>query len=390
MADSEPMVKPAKKATPAKEKSAPKRRSQRPFPAAIFEESLEFSQKIFVVGSGQPVKRLTLFDELGKSPESGPSRQLIINSGRYGLTKGGIQAESIELTDEGRKCVDDQVTARERARARIDLAINSVEIFKNLYDRFVGNKLPAHAVLTDALKDQGVDSEHLSEAVDTFIVNLRFVGLLQTLSGAERIVPIDMHLDQLPASPALRGPPSYPRVRDGAHNTQLMTSEQAQFESTCFYIAPIGDEGSEARKHSDLFLGSFVEPAVEEFGLTVVRADAIDKPGIITRQIIDYVMRSRIVIADLSYHNPNVFYELALRHAVKLPIVQIARLADRIPFDINQMRTILIDTSDIYTLLPKVDSYRSEISAQIRRALEKDYVVDTPVSIYFPNLRVEF
>ena len=90
MADSEPMVKPAKKATPAKEKSAPKRRSQRPFPAAIFEESLEFSQKIFVVGSGQPVKRLTLFDELGKSPESGPSRQLIINSGRYGLTKGGI------------------------------------------------------------------------------------------------------------------------------------------------------------------------------------------------------------------------------------------------------------------------------------------------------------
>lgn len=390
MAVSEPMVKPAKTATPAKEKPAPKRRSQRPFPAAIFEEPLEFAQKIFVIGSGQPVKRLTLFDELGKSPESGPSRQLIINSGRYGLTKGGIQAESIELTDEGRKCVDDQVTARERARARIDLAIKSVEIFNNLYDRFVGNKLPAHSVLTDALKDQGVDSEYLSEAVDTFIVNLRFVGLLKTLSGAERIVSIDMHLDQLPASSVLQGPPSYPRARDGSSNTQLMTSEQAQFESTCFYIAPIGEEGSEARKHSDLFLGSFVEPAVEEFGLTVVRADAIDKPGIITRQIIDYVMRSRIVIADLSYHNPNVFYELALRHAVKLPIVQIARLADRIPFDINQMRTILIDTSDIYTLLPKVDSYRSEISAQIRRALEKDYVVDTPVSIYFPNLRVEF
>ena len=97
-----------------------------------------------------------------------------------------------------------------------------------------------------------------------------------------------------------------------------------------------------------------------------------------------------MVIADLSYHNPNVFYELALRHAVKLPIVQIARLADRIPFDINQMRTIIIDTTDIYTLLPKVDSYRSEIAAQIRRALEKDYVVDTPVSIYFPNLQVTF
>ena len=137
-------------------------------------------------------------------------------------------------------------------------------------------------------------------------------------------------------------------------------------------------------------MGSFVEPAVEEFGLTVVRADAIDKPGIITRQIIDYVMKSRIVVADLSYHNPNVFYELALRHAVKLPIVQIARAADKIPFDINQMRTIIIDTTDIYTLLPKIESYRSEISAQIRRSLDKDHVVDTPVSIYYPNLEIRF
>lgn len=369
-----------------------KRRTQRPFPAAVFEEPLEFAQKIFAIGSGQPVKRLTLFDELGKSPESGASRQLIVNSGRYGLTKGGIQAESIELTDDGRKCVDEQITAREMARSRIQLAIRSVEIFSNLYDRFVGNKLPAHSVLTDALKDEGVEDEYLSEAVDTFIVNLRFVGLLKTLSGAERIVSVDMHLDELPAS----GQTSKAAVLhnlDGVSsnpNNQLMTSDQAQFESTCFYIAPIGDEGSEARKHSDLFLGSFVEPAVEEFGLTVVRADAIDKPGIITRQIIDYVMKSRIVVADLSYHNPNVFYELALRHAVKLPIVQIARAADKIPFDINQMRTIIIDTTDIYTLLPKIESYRSEISAQIRRSLDKDHVVDTPVSIYYPNLEIRF
>lgn len=198
-----------------------------------------------------------------------------------------------------------------------------------------------------------------------------------------------MHLDTLPTSAAkhenLTATDHDPSTRG---STYLMTSEQAQFESTCFYIAPIGEEGSESRRHSDLFLGSFVEPAVEEFGLRVVRADAIDKPGIITRQIIDYVMKSRIVIADLSYHNPNVFYELALRHAMKLPIVQIARQADRIPFDINQMRTVLIDTTDIYTLLPKVDSYRAEIASQVRRALEKDYIVDTPISIYFPSLQI--
>jgi len=113
---------------------------------------------------------------------------------------------------------------------------------------------------------------------------------------------------------------------------QLLTREHAQYETTCFYITAIGDEGSEYRQHSDLFLGSFVEPALEAFKLTVVRADAIDKPGVITKQIMDYLIKSRLVIADLSFHNPNVFYELAIRHAVRLPVVQLIRTCDKIPF----------------------------------------------------------
>ncbi|WP_206151370.1 hypothetical protein [Starkeya sp. ORNL1] len=336
------------------------------------------------MGGGQSVKRLTLFDQLGKSPESSGSRQLIVNSGRYGLTKGGVQADNIELTSEGLKAIDEQVTAREQARVRAELAIQRIDPFEKLYQKFVGNKLPAHAVLVDAAKDVGIDAAHAAEAIDTFVVNLRFVGLLKTLSGAERIIPVEMLLDELPASNRLINSP----VQVAPQSTSVITSEHAQYEGTCFYIAPIGEEGSEARKHSDLFLGSFVEPALEAFKLNVVRADAIDKPGIITRQIIDYIMRSRLVVADLSFHNPNVFYELALRHAVKLPIVQIIRANDRVPFDVNQMRTIHIDTSDIYALVPKIESYRAEIANQVRRALEADHIVDTPISTYFPNLSV--
>lgn len=360
-----------------------KKRSQRSFPASTFEEPLEFAAAVFRIGSGQPVKRLTLFDQLGKSPESSGSRQLIINSGRYGLTKGGVQAENIELTAEGQKAVDEQINPRERAKIRVLLAISGVEPFQKIYEKFVGNKLPAHAVLIDAAKDVGIDASHAAEAVDTFVVNLRFVGLLRTLSGAERIIPIDMLLGDLPPSAAAAISPTTTGT-----STNIITSEHAQFESTCFYIAPIGDESSEARKHSDLFLGSIVEPALEPFQLQVIRADAIDKPGIITRQIIDYIMRSRLVIADLSFHNPNVFYELALRHAVKLPIVQLIRTSDRVPFDVNQMRTIQIDTTDIYSLVPRIDSYRAEVSNQVRRALESDHVVDTPISTYFPNMTV--
>ena len=133
-------------------------------------------------------------------------------------------------------------------------------------------------------------------------------------------------------------------------------------------------------------MGTFIEPALQSFNLKVVRADGIDKPGIITKQVIEHIIRSRLVIVDLSYHNPNVFYELALRHMMRLPIVQIIRKADNIPFDINQMRTVVIDTTDIFTLVPKITSYQSEISSQIRRALENADSVETPISTYFPGL----
>jgi hypothetical protein len=89
-----------------------------------------------------------------------------------------------------------------------------------------------------------------------------------------------------------------------------------------------------------------IKPAVEEFGLIVVRADQMGKAGMIGKQVIEHILNARLVIADLSFHNPNVFYELCLRHATRLPTVQIKRTVDTIPFDLNQYRTIPIETRD--------------------------------------------
>jgi hypothetical protein len=362
---------------------ARRKRVVRNFPASPFEEPLNFAKQIFEFGSGQPVRRLSLFDHIGKAPESGASRQIITNAGRYGLIKGGTQADILELTPDGIRAIDPQASARDQARARIKLAIEDIEVFAKLHEKFTGKALPAKAALVDAAVELGSSKDAAEEAVDTFIVNLRFIGLLTTLSGAERIVSKDHALDQLPASTRM-GAPAASVSSPGA----VITSEHAHFESTCFYITPIGSPDSEERRHSDLFLGSFIEPAIQSFGLSVVRADGIDKPGVITRQIIEYLVKSRLVIVDLSYHNPNVFYELAIRHMLRLPIVQIIRKMDSIPFDINQMRTIVIDTTDIFTLVPKIATYQSEISSQIRRALDQSDSVETPISTYFPSLRV--
>jgi hypothetical protein len=368
-----------------------RKRTVRSYPACAFEEAIDFAKKILEFGSGQPVRRLSLFDDLGKSPDSGTSRQLIVNSNKYGLTEGSYTAEYIKLTPDGIRAIGEEIQPRERTKARVLLAIETIEPFQKLYERFKGNKLPAKTALVDAAMETGLEKEAAEEAVDTFILNLRYVGLLQMLSGAERIVTLEHLLDELPSSSA-----QLHRISENAASTSsparpvspLMTAEQARFETVCFYVTPIGEDGSEHRKHSDLFLSSIVEPALEQFQLKVIRADTIEKPGTITRQIIEYLIKSRLVIADLSFHNPNVFYELAIRHAARLPVVQIIRAADRIPFDLSQSRTIKIDTTDIYSLVPRLEVYKSEIASQVRRALDDPDSVDNPISVFYPSFKV--
>ena len=356
------------------------------FPAATFEDALELAIAIFKNGSGQPVRRITLFDEMGKSPDSGTSRQLITNSAKYGLTTGSYSAEQLALTPEGLTAVADEVSPATQLRARFKLAIESNEIFKGLYETYVGNRLPAQAVLADKARELGVPDEDTAECIDTFTVNTKFVGVLRSISGAERFVNIDTVVDDFLPGPRHHQEQTATSLEVTSRSNPVASSEarRTNLDSVCFYITPIGDEGSDQRKHSDLFMGALIEPALAEFGLNLVRADKIGEAGMITGQVIEHIVASKLVIVDLSYHNPNVFYELALRHAVRKPIVQISRAADKLPFDISQVRTIVVDTADIYTFVPQLESLKAQIAAQIRKTLEEASDVENPLSVFAP------
>ncbi len=117
----------------------------------------------------------------------------------------------------------------------------------------------------------------------------------------------------------------------------------------------------------------------------MIRADQIGEPGMITTQVLECLKNAKLAIADLSYLNPNVFYEVALRHALRLPVVQLIRKADKLPFDVNQSRTLVFDTSDIYSLVPKLQTYRAEIANQARKALDDPESVGNPVSVFYPD-----
>jgi hypothetical protein len=111
----------------------------------------------------------------------------------------------------------------------------------------------------------------------------------------------------------------------------------------CFVIAPIGDENSPTSIRSNKVMKFLIKPVVEELGFDPERGDEINKVGYITSEVIDRIITDDLVIADLTDLNPNVFYELAVRHAVRKPFVQLIDHTQALPFDVHGMRTILVD-----------------------------------------------
>ena len=339
----------------------------------------------------EKVRRLTLFDKLGKSADSGASRQLVTNSSRYGLTKGSYAAEFLELTPDGALATGDDVAPGLKLDARFRLAIKQIEPFNFLYERCKGNKMPSKEFLLDALRETKMDEDALSECVDTFTLNVKYLGLLRTLSGTERLITFEHALDETGLSSSLGTTASAAIATLHAPKQSRSAAKQEPvigFEDVCFYISPIGADDSEQRKHADFLMEFVIEPALKEFNLKLIRADQIGKAGMIGKQVLEHVLRSKLVIADLSFHNPNVFYELCLRHATRLPTVQLIRADERIPFDIDQYRTIKIDTGDVYGFLPKLQTYTAEISNQVRRALEDGDAADNPISLYYPSVKL--
>ena len=378
--------------SPGSDRGTKRTRSARTFPAASFIESLPLAEAIQRHAAGQRVRRLTLFEHMGRSAESGTSRQLVTNSSQYAITKGSYKAEFLELTQKGALASGDDSLGRAKLAARLQLAIADVAPFNALYEQFKNNRLPATGVLRDFVIEQSLVSEdNGDECIETFLANCRDLGLLTNYAGAERLLTFELLLDGAsepePEPARVEGrvaAEAFAEPRPLSSPAQVI-ADTSDLSNVCFLVTPIGEEGSEQRMHADLMLGSLVEPALQGLGMRLVRADRISTPGMITAQVIDHLVRAPLVIADLSFGNPNVFYELALRHASRQPAVQIIRAGDHLPFDVGQFRTVPIDMTSIFTLVPQIDTYRAEIARQCRAALAEKGEAESPLSLFYPR-----
>lgn len=157
------------------------------------------------------------------------------------------------------------------------------------------------------------------------------------------------------------------------NNSKKIKKEEKKI---AFIISPIGEKKSKTRKRSDQILKYIIKPIVTELGYEAIRADDIDKPGIITTQIVSHIMDDSLVIADLTDQNPNVMYELALRHVIKKPVVQLIDENQLLPFDVSGNRTIKMDHTD----LDSVNDAKEKLRKQIREVIKNPDLVDSPIS----------
>lgn len=113
-----------------------------------------------------------------------------------------------------------------------------------------------------------------------------------------------------------------------------------------FVISPIGSAGTPEHRRYRLTLDYIVKKAFLAPDWEVVRADEETSPDSITTQVIGRIVESDLIVADLTDHNPNVFYELAVAHGYKKRVIHMMQEGQKVPFDVVDQRVIFYDLSD--------------------------------------------
>lgn len=150
-------------------------------------------------------------------------------------------------------------------------------------------------------------------------------------------------------------------------------SENSNFsdrkQPICFVIMPISDSHDYESGHFGRVYEHLIKPAVIDAGYKPIRADDTNKTDYIVVGVIKRVVDSNMVLCDYSARNPNVMYELGIRHAFNLPVTLIKDRHTGKIFDIQGLRYTEYDHS------LRVDSVQKDIK-NISKAIKETATIE--------------
>jgi hypothetical protein len=324
-----------------KEPAKAKQNKQWPFPVVTLEEAIKIAQMIHDEYAGRPMPARFLYVITRSSSSS--LKNLLRAANQYGIVAGSSINAYISLTELGRDIVA-PVSPDQRQSALLKAFLN-VELFRNLAEFYAGQPLPEVEFLKNNLERQfGIRRQQIPKFIDVFMSNLEYLKAFAVDDIGQTVIPTFV---------------SYQATSDDrqASSTTISTETEGvrEFLDTCFILMPFGD-------WFDKYFKEIYVPATKDAGFEPLRADGLFKAGAVMEQIWTQIQKAKVLLADLTDKNPNVFYELGLAHALRKPVVFVAGDIEDVPFDVRHLRVVIYDVRE-----PRwAERLQSDISAYLK------------------------
>lgn len=298
------------------------------FPKHTLEDAIRLAKAIEDKYAGNPMRADMLAHAVGFNQPSDWRFQDLLKAARmYGLVSGAGQKATISLEKIGHDIV--APSSPQQRQAALRQAFHSVEAFKKVDDFYKGKRIPEDEYFLNTLtRDFGIARDRVEKFAEIFSANLQFLRSFDVSTETEprpTVSEVEAGAGQPEGVTRANRPSKEPRVR--------------QFLDTCFVMMPFGQWYD--RYYQDIYI-----PAIRDAGFEPVRADELFSTGSVVEQIWEQIEKSKVLLAELTDKNANVFYELGLAHAARKPVVFTAGRVDDVPFDLRHLRVIVYETRE--------------------------------------------
>src|SRR4051794_37739617 len=129
-----------------------------------------------------------------------------------------------------------------------------------------------------------------------------------------------------------------------------------------------------------------IRPAADEADVEVIRADEERGGGFIHKPMYERLLLAEIVVADLTFANANVFYELGIRHAARpRSTILIFAAVGTLPFDVAPIRSLPYKVNKAGSLSKKaVAELQATLADRLQLAKESEEA-DSPLFQLLPG-----
>jgi hypothetical protein len=297
---------------------------QAKFPRHSVTKALRIPRAILEQNAGRPCTPTEAAIFLGLGSANGPFAVEVSSSIKYGFLERP-QSGQVQPTVLAKKILRPQAPSDEVDGYRE--AVLKAPDLSEVYQHYRGENLPDDQFLMNTVVETyKVPPESFPEFKQVLLESLEAAQLLSRHGEKIRVLDSSFEDSQTPIQSE--------RLKKLGKATNVSATD------TCFvmqpFAAPLGD-----------YYEKIYRPAIEKAGLRPVRADAeIFGTGKIMDQVWSGINAARVLVAELTSRNPNVFYELGLAHALRKPVVLVSSREEDVPFDLQHIRVIYYDMSD--------------------------------------------